>query len=287
MSKVRTAEDHYVTLGVDRRASIDAIRAAFREHAKVLHPDMNRQRDTTAEFQRVQAAYAVLVDPEQRAQYDEGRLATDTVLPAHPPRPNFHNPDFRPARRSRRRYLFVIIPAAILAVVLYPSDSEERYSTPILAKTSPGGSLELPGLPPDMQAAAYQGAQDYSGAQRSNADVELAGRNGAKVTVSGLVAKELEPLQNKIVANAEVLRTRGDILASQRDHLEKERRTLDPSNSAAVTSFNERVETLNRDSEAFKADCELHTQDVETYFSELDRLALRVRTVADRTPSGK
>lgn len=59
--------DFYQTLGVGRDASQDAIKKAYKKLASKLHPD--KGGDTKA-FQELQAAYAVLGNPEKRAQYD-------------------------------------------------------------------------------------------------------------------------------------------------------------------------------------------------------------------------
>jgi curved DNA-binding protein len=59
--------DHYQTLGVPRNAGPDDIKQAYRRLAAQHHPDRGGD---TAKFQEIQAAYAVLSDPEQRAQHD-------------------------------------------------------------------------------------------------------------------------------------------------------------------------------------------------------------------------
>jgi curved DNA-binding protein len=60
--------DHYNTLGVDRNASPDQIKSAYRKMAAKHHPDRGGD---TASFQSVQAAYETLSDPNKRAQYDQ------------------------------------------------------------------------------------------------------------------------------------------------------------------------------------------------------------------------
>src|SRR5919201_128624 len=66
-------KDPYKTLGVDKKASADEIKKAYRKLARKYHPDTN-QGDASAEerFKEIQQAYAVLSDPEKRKQYDQG-----------------------------------------------------------------------------------------------------------------------------------------------------------------------------------------------------------------------
>ena len=65
--------DPYSVLGVDRKASADDIKKAYRKLARQYHPDRN-PGDSAAEekFKEIQAAYDVLGDPEKRKQYDSG-----------------------------------------------------------------------------------------------------------------------------------------------------------------------------------------------------------------------
>ena len=64
--------DSYEVLGVDRSASEDQIKKAYRQQAKKYHPDLN-PGDKTAEekFKEVNEAYEVLSDSEKKAKYDQ------------------------------------------------------------------------------------------------------------------------------------------------------------------------------------------------------------------------
>ena len=64
--------DYYEVLGLDKNASEDDIKHAYRNLAKKYHPDMN-PGDVEAEkhFKEVNEAYEVLSDPDKRAKYDQ------------------------------------------------------------------------------------------------------------------------------------------------------------------------------------------------------------------------
>ena len=66
------AKDYYAVLGVQRDASPDEIKKAYRRLARELHPDINPDLATQERFKEVTAAYEVLSDAKKRQMYDLG-----------------------------------------------------------------------------------------------------------------------------------------------------------------------------------------------------------------------
>ncbi|NLY04232.1 MAG: DnaJ domain-containing protein [Campylobacter sp.] len=60
----------YETLGVDKNASNDEIKKAYRKLPRKYHPDINKDSDAENKFKEINAAYEILSDDEKRAQYD-------------------------------------------------------------------------------------------------------------------------------------------------------------------------------------------------------------------------
>ncbi|KAL8810122.1 MAG: hypothetical protein Q9200_002829, partial [Gallowayella weberi] len=71
----QTKRCYYEVLDVDRQATDEEIKKAYRKKALELHPDRNYGNvdETTKQFAEVQSAYAVLSDPQERAWYDSHR----------------------------------------------------------------------------------------------------------------------------------------------------------------------------------------------------------------------
>ena len=64
-------KDYYATLGVNKKATQDEIKHAYRRLARKYHPDVSKEKNAEEKFKDLQEAYEVLKDPEKRGAYDQ------------------------------------------------------------------------------------------------------------------------------------------------------------------------------------------------------------------------
>jgi DnaJ-class molecular chaperone len=143
----RTQNNHYATLGLDRRCTLAQIRAAYRVLAKQFHPDLNSgSAESVTRTQALNAAYETLSDPARRRDYDRELDAPKTSAPEHRAAKverhvaqdvNLRLEDFL---RGTRREVRVKDPAN--------QNGTELYELVVPPGTAPGTRFRLPRVEP-------------------------------------------------------------------------------------------------------------------------------------------
>jgi curved DNA-binding protein len=142
--------DHYKTLGVDRSASAEEIKRAYRRLASQHHPDKGGDTKT---FQEIESAYRVLSDAQSRAEYDNPRRRF------HEPGPGF---DFEEIFNMFGTRFHMQRPQqqARMVMWLHLADLVKCQNKTVQVTTPAGTStldLEIPAGIEDAQQVAYQG----------------------------------------------------------------------------------------------------------------------------------
>src|ERR1051325_2766064 len=79
-SPISTLMDLYIVLGLERGASLNDIKRAYKRLARKHHPDINQgDRMAEAKFRQIAEAYETLSDPERRRRYDTTGRAPEEV----------------------------------------------------------------------------------------------------------------------------------------------------------------------------------------------------------------
>jgi hypothetical protein len=81
MSGDKDPKGYYSCLGVAPNASSEEIKSSYKQLAKKLHPDINRDPNAKAQFQKINDAYQALSDPDSRSAYDSMRYSKPEPQP--------------------------------------------------------------------------------------------------------------------------------------------------------------------------------------------------------------
>ncbi len=144
------ATDYYEILGVDRQATNDEIKRAYRRLARQHHPDVNGGDPEAEEtFKRISEAYAVLSDESKRRRYDMGGTSADFFGGGVPDFQQIFesffgaNPFGGGGRGAPRRGRSLETTLTLdLAEVLTGAEREVTYTRPVLCEQCEGAGIE-------------------------------------------------------------------------------------------------------------------------------------------------
>lgn len=146
-------KDYYSVMGVDRKASDEEIKKAYRKLARKYHPDVSKEPGAEEKFKELGEAYETLKDPEKRAAYDQ--------LGRHRPGQDFRPPPGWEKQFGGGQFSFDDIDLGDLFAGLAAGRHRGR---------SGGGNFSAPGQ--DFEVTAHISLEDaYRGAE---VDLELA-----------------------------------------------------------------------------------------------------------------
>jgi hypothetical protein len=160
--------DHYAVLGVSPASEDVVIRAAYRALMRLYHPDADTSSEASQRAQAINAAYAVLGDPEKRARYDGSLAAQGLIKPEAPHRSSL-------ARRM------VPGPAGLIGIAVLGATATLIAISPPIGMI-PKGGLPLATEPRPSWADLSESANPASGTQQDVPSGDAAIRSAVSPT---------------------------------------------------------------------------------------------------------
>ena len=151
-----TSRDYYADLGLERNATPEDIRRAFRRLARDSHPDVNPgDAGADAKFRRIAEAYEVLSDPARKASYDRGDVldfgdlfsgmgGLDDLIRSVFGDGGFFGQTSRPASRGRD---LLVTTEVDLNVAAFGGESEVKFRSAVTCESCAGRGT-APGTSP-------------------------------------------------------------------------------------------------------------------------------------------
>ncbi len=131
-------KDYYKILGVDRKATADEIKKAYRQLARKFHPDLNKDKAAEARFKDINEANEVLSDEEKRKAYDELGRAPPPGEQFRPP-PNWNQQhDFRGPRQNTQEADFSDFFEELFAARAKQQEARQRQTQDAHARIAVG-----------------------------------------------------------------------------------------------------------------------------------------------------
>jgi hypothetical protein len=174
--------DHYAVLGVSQASEDVVIRAAYRALMRRYHPDADPSSEASQRAQAINAAYAVLSDPDKRARYD-GSLAAQGLI----------KPEERHRSSLARR--MVPGPAGLIGIAALAATATLIAISPPIGMI-PEDGLPLSAEPRPSRADRSESANPASGTQQDLPSADAAIRSTA--TTSQVPNAMLEPPQEVV-----------------------------------------------------------------------------------------
>ncbi len=217
-------EDHYATLGLDRRCTAAQIRSAYRLLAKRFHPDVNPDsEDALAKSRALNAAHEVLSDPARRRAYDRDLGARE--IPATPRRSGKIERNI--AQDAHLRIEDFLRGATLRVSVNDPANPNgaETFDLEIPPDTAPGSRIRVPRVAPFdggfviIRLRVLPGFRFKARGSDLRCDLRINGQRATRGGSEMIAGPTGAPMRVEIqagVSRGEILRVRGEGLPKPR-----------------------------------------------------------------------